>query len=284
MTPISFRPLVVSSLLTLQLPCLAGLNLIGSGNWTGPNLIVNGSFELGHPGPGLANNQFWATGTGGTPYLPIPGWNGSGPADNYAVWGSDQSTPAFRLRNSDVLPDGQIGVYFGNGEFRTVSEVPVFNPDFSVTFPNPPVFGGPFYSGPTVLAQTIPTTAYPGATFGLSFWVSGEDAAGSPSPYSGIFGLRLTNVLPGDPVLYFSVPPGINSAIGSSHVYQFSFTPLNNTQPVTVEFINHGHLSWPGLFSGTTELVLDDVRAVVVPEPASMVLLLPGVLLLIRRP
>ena len=255
---------------------MASLTLVGSANCPpSQNLVVNGSFENGHPGTGPANQQYWATGTGGTPFLGIPGWSGSGPANNYALWGSDQTTGPFHLRDSDILPDGQTGVYFGNGDFRNVSETPVFNPDFSVSFANPPVFSGFQYAGPTILSQTIPTQLNPAPSYCLSFWVSGEFSDFSTTPTPGIFGMRLLNTLVGDPVIYLSVPPGVNSTIGKSHVYEFDFTPLDNSQPVTLEFINHGHVGWTGGPFSTTELVLDDVRIMpeIVPEPSSIALM-----------
>src|SRR5438046_2685755 len=81
----------------------ASLNLVGSGSVTGPNLVVNGSFEAGSPGTGTANNAYWAN-PSYLPYSPIPGWTASGPADNYALWGSDEVIGPFHLRSSDIIP------------------------------------------------------------------------------------------------------------------------------------------------------------------------------------
>ncbi len=61
----------------------ASLNLIGSGNATGLNLVANGSFETGSPGPGPANERYWATGTPLTPFLIIPSWTGTGQANRF---------------------------------------------------------------------------------------------------------------------------------------------------------------------------------------------------------
>src|SRR6185369_13472612 len=117
-------------LTTIELNPLAraSLNLVGSGNAPGVNLVANGSFEIGSPGPGLANQVYWATGTPLTPFLSIPSWTGTGQANNYALWGSDELTGPFHLRSSDILPDGEVGVYFGNGEQVGVTPAPTFNP------------------------------------------------------------------------------------------------------------------------------------------------------------
>ena len=163
----------------------------------------------------------------------------------------------YHLRGSDVLPDGQIGVYFGNGETVSVSPAPIFNPDFTVTFSSPPTFGGPSYSGPVSLSQSVPTQLNPAPSYELSFWVSGENADNGSNPTPGIFGLRVGNTVPGDPITYLSVPPGPAATIGKSHVYRFGFTPINTAQPVTVEFLNFGHAGNP---FPATEIVLDDVR------------------------
>jgi hypothetical protein len=138
---------------------------------------------------------------------------------------------------------------------------------------------------PAVLWQSVPTHLSPAPLYGLSFWVSGEGAlAGNPAEV-GIFGLRVSNTLPGDPMLYFSVPAGPSGPLGSSHVYQFEFVPLNSSLPVTVEFTNYGHFDLtPYGGVGTTELVLDDVRVVPIPEVgASWVLAGAGLLVAWRR-
>ena len=58
---------------------------------------------------------------------------------------------------------------------------------------------------------------------------------------------------------------------GVSHLYEFSFTPLNPLLPVDINFINWGHfdLSAYGGSNFTTELVLDDVIINAVPEPGT---------------
>ena len=105
------------------------------------------------------------------------------------------------------------------------------------------------------LQQTI-TGLNTSNQYGLSFWVSGENAA--TRLYSdGIFGLDVT----GFSTTYLTVPSG-TSALGASHVYRFEFVPTNST--TTITFTNWGHFydaqttGWTiNVF--TTELVLDDV-------------------------
>src|SRR5580765_4581403 len=252
---------------------LASLTLVGSGNIGGVNLVVNGSFENGSPALGTANNAYWAN-PSSSPYSPIPGWTASGPSDNYALWGSDEVNGPFHLRASDVIPDGNIAAYFGNGEFRSVDLQPTFNPDYTVTFSGTPTFGGQNYTGPVILSQVIPTQNNQAALYGLSFWVSGESASISTATTPGIFGLRVLNTEIGDPFHYLVVPPGANSAFGESHVFQFNFAPLNTSQPVTLEFYNFGHT---GYQFPATEIVLDDVRVAAVPEPATGCLCLFGI-------
>jgi hypothetical protein len=257
----------------------ASLNLVGSGNVVGLNLVANGSFEIGSPSPGTANNAFWAN-PSSSPYSPIPGWSATGPSDNYAVWGSDEVIGPFHLRNSDIIPHGQSAAYFGNGEFRSVDLQPTFNPDYTVTFSGTPTFGGFNYTGPVILSQAVPTQLNPAPLYGLSFWVSGEGAQTSPATTPGIFGLRVLNTEAGDPFHYLVVPPGASSSFGQSHVFHFEFSPLNSSQPVTLEFYNFGHT---GYNSPATEIVLDDVRVVTIPEPSALALLALGTVLSLRR-
>jgi hypothetical protein len=85
----------------------------------------------------------------------------------------------------------------------------------------------------------VPTTELNAAPlYGLSFWVSGEDANTSPATTPGISGLRVLNTETGDPFHYLVVPPGASSSFGKSHVFQVDFSPLNPSQPVTLEFYN----------------------------------------------
>lgn len=243
------------------------------------NLVTNGSFEVGSPGPGPAGKRFWATGTTLTPFAVPPGWSSVGPSTNYAYWGSDSPIAPHRLRFSDGVPDGQVGMYFGNGG-STVSPAPIYNGDGSVGFASTPNFA----NSPVRLSQTVPTNTSPAPSYCLGFWVSGE-GAGGPNAYDlGIFGLKVTNVLPGDPTLFLQVPNGPAGPWGPSRRYEFAFTPLNASLPVTVTFFNWGHIDLTAYGLGnTTELVLDDVIVNAVPEPASLLILAAGGLPMLRR-
>lgn len=237
------------------------------------NLVANGSFETGAPGPGTPEN--WATGTIYTPYTPVPSWQASGAAQTYAYWGSDSPGVApYRIAGSATLPDGQSGLYFGNGA-AIPNLPPSFNADRTVTFPGPVAFSTAF-TQPARLWQQVPTQLTPAPAYLLSFWVSGEAAgSGGGAPgYDGIFGLRVTNVLAGDPIQTFVVPSGGSSAFGDSTRYEFQFTPVNPLAPVTVEFINWGHMNLTAFGgSGTTELTLDDVIINPIPTPGAGILL-----------
>src|SRR5205085_5577723 len=95
------------------------------------NLVVNGSFETGAPAPGFANQLYWATGTTNTPFSVPPGWTSAGQPQTYALWGSD--APAAGIINSDVIPNGQAALYFGNAS-TSVSPAPVQAPNHTVSF------------------------------------------------------------------------------------------------------------------------------------------------------
>jgi hypothetical protein len=232
------------------------------------NLVTNGSFEVGAPASGVSNQLYWATGTASTPFSVPAGWSSSGGAPAYAVWGNDGNLPP-SLRGSDSLPDGNVGMYFGNGAPVLLSQAPTFQADGSVTFVSPPSLTTFFSPVPVVLSQTVNTPAFPASAYHFSFWVSGEDA-GTSNPFAerGIFGLRVTNALPGDPIQYLAVPSGTNNAFGPSHLYEYVITPLNPLLPVTIEFINWGHFDLTpfGGANFTTELVLDHVIINAVPE------------------
>ena len=246
------------------------------------NLVTNGSFENGPPGPPAPGSVvFWATGTTNTPLAVPNGWTSSGPPANYAMWGSDPGGPPWRLRFSDILADGQRGMYFGNSGPATSNLAPTFNANGSVTFSGTPTLTAPT-GAPVKLMQSVPTHLNPAPSYLLSFWTSGEDVnAGSPD---GIFGLRVTNVLAGDPLQFFTVPSGLG-ALGASHRYEFNLVPINPSLPIDVEFWNWGHFNLApfGGANFTTELVLDDMIVNKVPEPASICLLAAGSLLALRR-
>jgi hypothetical protein len=274
-------------LMVLSLPAQGAMTLL-----SGPspathvgNLVTNGSFETGAPAPGSANYVYWATGTAGLPYAVPAGWTASGSPNNYAKWGADSPSP-LQLLGSDVLPDGQAGLYFGNYAGAQTSLPPTFQPNGTVTFPGTPTMTAP-KGAPVELWQTVPTQLTPASNYIFSFWASGEWSGQTPGGIpDGIFGLRVTNVLPGDPLQFFAVPGGsILSALGTSHRFDFSLVPLNPTQPVTVEFWNWGHFDlfpWGGS-AFTTELVLDDVIVNAVPEPGSLAMLILAGLVFVRK-
>lgn len=273
-------PIAQASLILLTTP--------GSCTHAG-NLVVNGSFEsVGANGPngdGVANQVFWASGTSLSPFGVPPGWNSSGNANSYAVWGNDAAGPPYKLRDSDQLPDGKYAMYFGNGAHVTTNLPPSFQADGRVTFPGTPTFiQPPSFSTPVELWQQIPTAANPAPKYCLSFWASGEFVQQTSDPlgiFMGIFGLQLTNVLPGDPVMYLTVPSAPDSPIGGSKRYDFEFVPLNAGLDVTVKFINYGHFDLTSWGRGpTTELTIDDVIVNSVPEPNAFLLVLASSMLL----
>lgn len=264
----SARSLVTAAVLVTASSAQAALTLLSGpqlGTHTG-NLVTNGSFEIGAPAPNGPVNV-WATGTTLTPFAVPPGWSSSGAPQTYAWWGG-QGVGPYTTAGSANLPDGSAGMYFGNAAGATVNQPPTFNPDGTVSFPNPPTFT-PALSATCNLWQSVPTNTNLSPSYLLSFWASGEDVGNSPTPgvARGIFGLRVTNVLPGDPIQYLTVP----GSQTNSRRYEYSFIPLNPLAPVTVEFINWGHMNlsaWGGP-GGTTELVLDDVIVNTVPAPGA---------------
>ena len=217
------------------------------------NLVSNGSFESG--APPLGSPVLWAVGASGGP-ASIPFWNASGTPSSYGTWGG-AGVPGIGIRGSEVFPDGVAGLYFGNN-VTDVSQPPTYLPSGRVTFPSAPVFT-PTFGGPVVLSQTVNTQLSPAPSYALTFWASGEDAASVGSWARGIMGFRITNVLPGDPMQYLAIPSG--QAGLTQRVYGFTFTPLNASLPVTIEFYNWGHVvTIAGVGTPfTSELVLDDV-------------------------
>lgn len=237
------------------------------------NLVTDGSFEPGPPNAVV----LWATGTTGTPFAVPPGWTTSGPPSNYARWGHDSASP-LNIANSALIPDGVKALYFGDAQGASVNVAPIFHPNGEVTFATAPTVTTSI-GAPVILSQTVPTNLTPAASYVLSFWASGEGAyTGGMS--DGIFGLRVTNTEAGDPFHYLASPSGGASIYGDQMRYEFAFTPLDSSQPVTVEFYNWGHFSLNG---GTTEVVLDDVIVNPVPEPGTLALLAVPVLVLRRR-
>ncbi|MBX3423090.1 MAG: PEP-CTERM sorting domain-containing protein [Pirellulaceae bacterium] len=255
------------------------------------NLVTNGSFESvggnGPSGDGPANQVFWATGTSLSPFGLPAGWNSSGNANSYAVWGNDASGPPYTLRNSEQLPNGRYGMYFGNGAHVTVNLPPNFHADGRVTFPGTPTFTQPLsFPTPVELWQQIPTASNPAPKYCFSFWASGESVLQTSDPQGilmGIFGLQVTNVLPGDPVIHLTVPSAPDSPIGGFKRYDFEFVPLNSSLDVTIKFINYGHLDLTSWGRGpTTELVIDDVIINGIPEPSALYLVFTGWMMISR--
>ncbi len=267
-------------------PVFASLTLLSGpqqGTHTG-NLVTNGSFEFGTNPPTDGNSpidrRFWATGTSLAPFSLPTGWSSSGVPDTYASWGNDGNGPNYTIQQSDVLPDGRLGMYFGNGTGVTSNLPPTFHPDGSVSFPGSPTITSP-KGAPAVLWQSVPTHTTLAPSYILSFWASGEFSGDIFAADNGIFGLRVTNLLPGDPIQFLTVP-GLGFV---SKRFEFSFTPLVPSAPVTVEFINWGHFdltAWggPGF---TTELVLDDVIVNAAPAPGAMSVLVLGAIVACRR-
>lgn len=249
----------------LSAPASASLTFITGGPALNrpTNLVTNGSFEEGAPPAGQI--RFWATGTTNMPFGVPGGWQSSGAAQTYANWGNDGSIVTPRTRFSDVLPHGTNGMYFGN-LFAATDVAPTFQPDGRVTFASPPTITSPDFGQPCVLWQTVPTDTNVAPAYAMSFWVSGENA--QQGVYQdGLFGFRITNVLPGDPMQYLTVPGG-QSALGASIRFDYQFVPLNPLLPVTIEFTNWGHFN-PSSPQFTTELVLDDVIINAIPTPGS---------------
>jgi len=276
---------LVMWLLLISVPTHAALVLLPAGPQLATqagNLVTNGSFETGAPTPG--NIEYWATGTSNTPFGVPTGWSSSGSSQAYAYWGSTETNAPYRTAGSDILPDGQAGLYFGNAG-ALVDVPPTFLPTREVTFTQTPNFTVG-YGQPVELTQSIPTHLNPAPAYLLSFWVSGELAgygAGAPG-YDGLFGLRVVNSSATDPIQYLVVPSGGTSNYGASTRYEFTVVPFDANQPIQLQFINWGHMDLtPHGGLGTTEVVIDDVIVNPIPEPSSVVLLALGGLALMRR-
>lgn len=246
---------------------------IGSGLGTthAGNLVANGSFEIGAPPDGVY--VYWAD-TSNSPYGVPPAWL-SNNTTNAAIWGNDGPSP-YKLKSSDVLPDGRAGVDFRTATGVTVNVAPTFNPNGTVTFASTPVFSSPA-GAPVILRQSVPTHLSPAPSYNMSFWISGEENTTNQGfTGTGIIGLQVTNVLAGDPIQWLAVPNALN--YGLSKLYEYTFTPLVPTAPVEIRFINWGgmDLSPHGGSAFGTQPILDDVIINGVPEPSSVVLLVTG--------
>jgi hypothetical protein len=242
----------------------------GLGTTHANNLVTNGSFEIGAPPNNAPNNVYWATGTSSTPFSSPPGWTTSGAAANQGRWGNDAGSP-YRLASSDLLPDGRAAIFFNNGT-GFVNQAPTMLGNGAVTFASTPMFTSTD-GAPAIISQTVPTNLFVQPSYDLSFWVSGEEnSTNQGNTGLSIMGFRITNVLPGDPIQYLTVPNSI--FLGQSHLYEYTFTPINPSLPVTISFATWGHMdltAWGGTPFGT-EAILDDVIINAVPEPASVVL------------
>ena len=263
--------LLLSSLATAQasLTFSSGLGTTHVGN-----LVANGSFELGAPPPGdgIGNAYAWSSGAPGV--LP-PSW--TSPAGNaLALWGNDGPIPPYSLRFSDVLPDGKLAVDFHAGTGTVVNLPPTFNPNGQVTFPGTPTFF-PVSGGPVILSQTVNTNLTIAPSYNLSFWISGEENSTNQGNIgAGLIGLRVTNVLPGNPIQWLAVPNGI--FYGMSKLYEYSFTPINPLAPVDISFVSWGGMDFTihGGSAFGTQPILDDVIVNAVPEPGAATLLICG--------
>jgi hypothetical protein len=151
-----------------------------------------------------------------------------------------------------------------------------------VTFPTPPVFSS---AQPFVLRQTVPTDVIVAPSYNLSFWVSGEEnSTNQGNTGAGIIGMRLTNVLPGDPVQWLAVPNSIQ--YGMSILYEYTFTPINPGVPVEIRFINPGTMNLQphgGSQFGTKPILDDVIINAVVPEPGTLALLAGAAIAVLRR-
>ena len=217
------------------------------------SLVTNGSFELGHPSPGL--DIGWTPGTshvGGYPateVASIAGWTSTYDDGAYGTWGAVSvagAGPAHGLNQ----------VYFGNW-FADISEAPIVDASGEITFAAPPVFTNDSGLGPMSLSQSITGLAI-GQTYQLDFYVTGEDNL-SGFTNLGLFGLGI-----GSELRYLAVPTAGNP-FGASQRYQVMFSADATT--LDIAFTNWGHLPSQG-----SELVLDDVILNVVPEPGTALL------------
>ena len=228
------------------------------------NLLTNGSFESGHPSPGV--DVGWTPGTihvGGYPateVAAIPGWTASYTDGAYGSWGAFGAAGAGPAHGANQL-------YFGNW-FTNITEAPIVGPTGEITFAAPPVFTNDAGLGPLSLSQTVTGLAV-GQTYLLDFFVTGEENTTSFTNL-GLFGLRV-----GGDDRYLQIPTSSN-AFGASQRYQITFAA--DATSVEIAFSNWGHLPFQG-----AELVLDDVILNAVPEPGTGLLVGLGLAALSRR-
>ncbi len=139
-------------------------------------------------------------------------------------------------------------------------------PNGTITFPSTPIFSST-NGAPAIINQTVMTNLSPAPSYKLSFWVSGqENSTNQGNTGLSIMGFRITNVLPGDPIQYLTVPNGV--FFGQSHLYEYNFTPINALLPVNIAFATWGHmdLSAHGGTPFGTEAIIDDVIITACPS------------------
>ena len=246
------------ALTMLSNPAFAGIIGISNGDVLvgdrTSSLLTNGSFELGHPSPGV--DVGWTPGTmhvGGYPMTEvasIPGWTSTYDDGAYGTWGAFSAAGAGPAHGANQI-------YFGNW-FADISEMPIVNPSGEITFASSPIFTNDSGLGPITLSQEV-TGLVIGQSYLLDFFVTGEENL-SGFTNLGLFGLGI-----GSELRYLAVPTAANP-FGASQRYQVTFSADATT--LDIAFTNWGHLPSQG-----AELVLDDVILNVVPEPGTALLL-----------
>ena len=218
------------------------------------SLLTNGSFELGHPTPGV--DVGWTPGTlhvGGYPATEVAsifGWTSSYDDGAYGTWGAFSAAGAGPAHGANQ-------VYFGNW-FADISEMPIVAPSGEITFASSPIFTNDAGLGPLTLSQNVSGLTV-GQAYLLDFFVTGEENT-TGFTNLGLFGLSI-----GSEQRYLAVPTAGNP-FGASQRYQVSFTA--DATSLDIAFSNWGHLPGQG-----AEVVLDDVILNIVPEPGTAVML-----------